>query len=666
MKKKEIDEDVLSEKDSTLLVVARACILGLMLLVVSYYSYNHPELSTDQLFLPIALLFGITAVSGLWLNSIKPGRYFTQIELVIYSCMVTLIVYITGLAASPLLFLYLPLVMLAGALTTHKNTIFLTAVSITLYYTAIQNEIYSWMGFPKLIESVIEPAQGLKLQILGLLSGMILIGISTRFLKSRLELQSQLTKKITLKLKNLELEEEALLNSLTQGVIVFNQKHKLIKINDSSFKLLNIDKSEGISSKFLFELMPGLEEKIYLKQESEFSINLKSKNKECSLNCKLSIVKSMDQEEKEFLLLINDTTKLQTVENELQLQNKMARLLAEKDKKIVDNYNIDDDFVGNSEKMKTVFSSIAKVASSNANVLVFGESGTGKELVAKAMHKISHTDNKPFIAVNCGAIPENLIESHLFGHKKGSFTGASSDHKGFFQQANYGTIFLDEIGELPIHLQAKLLRAIQERKIRPIGSEIEYDINVRIISATNRNLKEEVEKNNFREDLYYRLNVINIPLPSLRERKEDIPLLVDSIMKKFSTSETLPIIPPETLKLLMKYDYPGNIRELENILERAVVFGGEIVLPENLPSSVLGYENQESQSISSTETQIITEDNMSFDDTFDLDTHLKEIERKYLEAALLKADGVKTKAAKQLGMNFRSFRYRLEKFDISE
>ncbi|MCO6431472.1 MAG: sigma 54-interacting transcriptional regulator [Deltaproteobacteria bacterium] len=355
------------------------------------------------------------------------------------------------------------------------------------------------------------------------------------------------------------------------------------------------------------------------------------------------------------------------LEEQLAMQNQMARLLARKDDHFITGQSLLTEFVGESPVMQKVFTLISKVASSDATILITGESGTGKELVAKAIHKGRDSGRGPFVAVNCGAIPENLIESQLFGHKKGSFTGAEADHSGLFVQADGGTIFLDEIGELPLLMQAKLLRAIQEKCVRPIGGTRDIPMNVRIIAATNKNLKKEVELANFREDLYYRLNVISVQLPPLRSRREDIPLLVRHILKRILPADKSAVIPPDTMQLLTNYHYPGNVRELENLLERAVVLGGEVILPEHLPSGVretVGAQRASAGSKNSNETNIIIDENIDF--PVNLDEILASVERKYLEVALLKTSGVKKRAADLLGINFRSFRYRLQKFGISE
>jgi two-component system response regulator PilR (NtrC family) len=267
----------------------------------------------------------------------------------------------------------------------------------------------------------------------------------------------------------------------------------------------------------------------------------------------------------------------------------------------------------------------------------------------------------PFVPVNCGAIPETLVESELFGYKKGAFTGAVNDSLGLCRRAEGGTLFLDEIGELPLLMQTKLLRLLQEKTVRPVGGDTDIPINVRIVAATNRNLRKEIEKGGFREDLYYRLNVINIVLPSLRERMEDIPLLVSSILRRNARAGQVPVVTPGAMQLLMAHAYPGNVRELENIIERAVVLGGDVILAEHLPETLRGGD-QEPPVSPKRETTIIVADDIRF--PVNLDTVLNELERRYLLMALEQTKGARKKAAELLGINFRSFRYRLQKFRI--
>ena len=306
-----------------------------------------------------------------------------------------------------------------------------------------------------------------------------------------------------------------------------------------------------------------------------------------------------------------------------------------------------DQIIGKSKPMREVFALIRRVADSQANVLITGESGTGKELVAKAIHFNSSRKDAPFIPVNCAAIPEQLLESELFGHVKGAFTDARSDKRGLFEEAQKGTLFLDEISDLPMLLQAKLLRAVQEREIRRVGATQSIPVNVRIIAATNLVLAEEVKAKRFREDLYYRLNVIEIRLPPLRERKEDIPLLCIMLLHKVASAMGKPPagITESALVLLIDYHWPGNVRELENVIERSVTLApGDIVTVEALPATIRGANG---------EGRLIEEG-------IERSLSMEEVERMYIKRILEKTRGNKLQAAQILKIDRKTLYRKLE------
>jgi len=315
---------------------------------------------------------------------------------------------------------------------------------------------------------------------------------------------------------------------------------------------------------------------------------------------------------------------------------------------------IDIEIISASPNMETVKKMILKVARSNSTVLVRGESGTGKELIARAVHNQSPRATEMFQAVNCAAINENLLESELFGHEKGSFTGAHAEKKGLFEIADRGTLFLDEIGELDVGMQAKLLRALQERKIRRVGGTHEMNVDVRVIAATNRDLRAMVADGRFRDDLYYRINVLSIDVPPLRERREDIPVLIEFFLKKHTknTSRLITGLTPETRKLMLEYSWPGNVRQLESAIERAILLSeGDLITPEDLPTEV----RQEVGPASEGAFKLPAE-GINFED----------VERNLITQAMEQTDYNITKAAKLLGLTFRTLQYRLEKFGIKK
>ena len=316
--------------------------------------------------------------------------------------------------------------------------------------------------------------------------------------------------------------------------------------------------------------------------------------------------------------------------------------------------------VGNSPVMRNIYNLIRQVAKTKTSILITGESGTGKELIAKAIHDESKQKNNPFVVVNCGGIPETLMESELFGHKKGSFTGATHDKKGLFEAADKGTIFLDEIGELTLPIQVKLLRAVQERVFKPVGSNEDVSVDIRIISATNKKLEDEVIVGNFREDLFYRLNVIEIKMPPLRERKSDLRVLAQHFLEKYSREmgKEVTKISSYAIDLLNKYDFPGNIRELENLMERSVALSStNIILPDSLALSV--HKRRWIEGIKHRRFDLDEVRN-----GVSLDAILEEIERAYLVKALECTNGKKQEAAELLDISFRTFRYRMSKLDL--
>jgi two-component system, NtrC family, response regulator PilR len=319
-------------------------------------------------------------------------------------------------------------------------------------------------------------------------------------------------------------------------------------------------------------------------------------------------------------------------------------------------HNALHNIVGSSPQMKELFQTIKTVGATHSTVLIMGESGTGKELVAKAIHLNSVRCDQSFVSINCGAFPETLLESELFGYMKGAFTGAAANKKGLFEVADKGTVFLDEIGEMSLSMQVKLLRVLQEKNFRRVGGTEEIPLDVRVIAATNKDLQKLIGESKFREDLYYRISVIPMELPALRERAEDIPALAEHFLRKFNSQMQRSIlrISPEAMECLQQYDWPGNVRELENTVECAVAFEtSEEIKRDRLPAKISRLNSNEFSG-----TDRIPENGL------DLERHLAEIEKAYILEALQKANGVQTRAADLLKMSFRSFRYFVKKYEL--
>ena len=593
-------------------------------------------------------------------------RYSVPVVLIADLLAVTTIVYLTGGPGSPFLFLYLGVAIAAAWQLRRSVALIISAIAAGCYSTLSVLLIYRWLPVYGFFLEVYTPPGGVLLQVIGLSSALVLIVVATSFLVRRLHQTSSLFEASKLQISQLTSQHETLANQISAGIVTTDLSGVILTINQSASELFGL--SEEVVSKPLKDILaskiraeesaaPAL---IVLGERNEISIAQENGSSLHLLAYRREVVDTSGSTTGA-VYIFEDVTRLRSVEEQLALQERMARLLSSQDSSAQAALAVLPEFVGESPVMQQVFKLIERVAPTDATVIISGESGTGKELVAQAIHRASARAARPFVPVNCGAIPENLIESEFFGHRKGSFTGAVNDHVGLFQQAEGGTIFLDEIGELPLLMQTKLLRVLQERSVRAIGGTRDIPINVRIIAATNRKLRKEVDAGRFREDLYYRLNVIGISLPALRERREDLPLLVNAILRTLRGNDRLPLVSPAAMRDLNEYDYPGNVRELQNILERAVVLGGEVILPEHLPESMRA-QARHATSVQRPTTEIIIDESVQL--PVKLDDILAGLERRYLEVALVQTGGAKKRAADLLGINFRSLRYRLHKFGI--
>ena len=327
-------------------------------------------------------------------------------------------------------------------------------------------------------------------------------------------------------------------------------------------------------------------------------------------------------------------------------------------------HNSLDNIIGVSPAMEKLKQTIRTVASTQSTVLIYGESGTGKELVARAVHVCSPRSTAPFVSINCGAFPETLLESELFGYVKGAFTGANQNKRGLFEVAEEGTIFLDEIGEMSLAMQVKLLRVLQERSVRPVGGTVEIAINVRVIAATNRDLDRQVSEKTFREDLYYRLSVIPISASPLRERREDIPLLVNHFLKKYAPAagKSIMRVNGASLETLSGYEWPGNVRQLENTIERAVALETTDELQVELP--VEKPKAKAAAASAGWSHEVVPSSTEALPDGFDMEKYVADIERSLLQSALSRSNGVQTRAADLLKVSYRSFRHLMKKYEL--
>jgi two-component system response regulator PilR (NtrC family) len=651
---------------STWLIALRTAMVSIGLLASTLVTFVlKPELATsaESIFTGFAFLFFVNGVLAIYSRSTETTERFLAVQLTFDCLVVSCILYITGGAHSPFVFLFLPFQLIAATFLSERSSLLIGSAASALYFTLCL--IHESHPSPHAIEAL--TLGRLFLQWFGVTLVLYLVHKGTTRIRHSLIATLERADISRLTAETLAHDFSLLVDGLSEAVIVINEENQVSAVNPAAERLFGIPARE-LLSKTLRELSHHFHQHHGFEKElTEYKTwdEISLKNPDDPTNPRRVVFHRSHHEQNggrgsATYYLFQDVTQLRSVEEQLALQERMARALSSESTPPDEAPSIKlAGFVGESPSMKELFQLIDRVSNSDATVLVEGESGTGKELVAKAIHLQSKRSQGPFIPVNCGAIPEQLLESELFGHKKGAFTGAVSDHPGMFKQAIGGTIFLDEVGEMPLSMQAKLLRAIQEKTIRPVGGKEAIQIDVRIIAATNRDLKQEVQKGQFREDLFYRLNVITMKIPPLRERKEDIPLLTQSILKRLSHGSQIPLVPPQTLQILMSHSYPGNVRELENLLERAIVLGGDAILPEHLPEAV-----RTPPPAPGPVTEIIVRDDLLL--PVDLDEILAEIEQHYLQTALEQSDGVKKHAAELLGMNFRSFRYRLQKFGLSD
>jgi two-component system, NtrC family, response regulator PilR len=660
----------LSEKIRWLLLL-RVVIVSFFLGATALFHFFRTEGDLSYLFdlsIPLILAYALSIGSGLALPRVSNLRPFAHAQVCFDVILISGIIWITGDIASPFSFLY-NLAVMNGAILLFYHGAFFAAGCSGLAYAGV----LIWSG-------IANPGHGIVISwstlfpIVQSIGSFFVIAWLSGFLTNKLSETEKMLKEKQNDYRDLDAFKDALLQGIGSGVAITDQDGRITYFNRQAQALTFLDEA-NVKTKRLDQVFPGVGYDFQRHRSGGAVVT-----EELSFTTPSGVAKQIRltvaplSNAQELLIgsvsIFEDITKQKQIEAKVRIEEELRRG-REVDLRTGAPENGSQDFyfegvIGKSGGIEKIYQLIQKVATTSTNVLITGESGTGKELVARAIHLNGRRKNKPFVAVNCGAIPETLIESELFGHVRGAFTGAVSDHMGLFKQAEQGTIFLDEVGELPLHLQVKLLRVLQEKSFTPVGGSKPVKVDVRVISATNRDLRKELEEGRFREDLFYRLNVVQMVMPPLRTRKEDLPALAHYFLRKFADSHDKKVeeISSGALIQLISYAYPGNVRELENIIEHAVAVTGKNILTEDdLPQHVRN--SQPSELADAVREQPAPERAESFfAKGVSLDTELESHEKSILVSALQRANGVQKKAAEILGINYRSLRHRLEKYEL--
>lgn len=661
----------LTEKIRWLLLL-RVVILSFFLGATALFHFFGTEGDLSYLLslsVPLVFTYLISIISVVILPHVPRLRLFAHAQVCFDVILITGIIRITGDIASPFSVLY-NLAVLNGAILLFYRGAFFTAGCSSLSYVGLLlwSQYYD-SGYGILL------SWSMLIQIFLSIGSFFVIAWLSGLLTNKLSETEQLLKEKQIDYQELDAFKDALLKGIGSGVAIADRDGRINYFNQQAQELTSLSEN-AVKGKRLEQIFPGLNYDFETHRNAGALVtaelpltNARALRSVKQIRLTLAPLCSLNGDPIGFLSIFEDITRQKEIEEKVRLEEELRRA-----REVEWNANSSagdtqgfhfEGVIGKSGGIENIHKLIQKVASTNTNILISGESGTGKELVARAIHLNGPRRQRPFVGVNCAAIPENLIESELFGHVRGAFTGAVSDHIGLFKQADQGTIFLDEVGELPLHLQVKLLRVLQEKSFTPVGGNKPVKVDVRIISATNRDLRKELEEGRFREDLFYRLNVVHMVMPPLRSRTEDIPALAHYFLKKFATSHAKQVeeISSGALMRLMNYVYPGNIRELENVLEHAVaVTGKNVITEDDLPQHLKGVPIVEESDLFERTTPAGAE--MFFGKGLSLDVELETHEKCILLGALKRANGVQKKAAELLGINYRSLRHRLEKYDL--
>jgi two-component system response regulator PilR (NtrC family) len=647
--------------------------LGMVAALYLGFGQQSYGVSVQRLLFVVGSAYGFSLVSAILLRRTTRLAPFTYAQIIFDILLITGVMFLTGGHESPFAFLYaLPIINGAGLLLARGALV--SGLAAAGAYDVLLLGIGTGMvpavsGSLAALTFDADAALRVASTNLTFLLIALLAGVLTR----RIHEMERLLKEQQAERERLALLQSTLAQTIGSGLLTADADGRITSV-DSMVEQLTGQTAVSLRGRDIgavfppLQLSPSARLRFLQSQAPLPAVEFHHQHDSHSAHLRCVAAPLTDTYGNRFgaLYILQDVTRLKELEGQAA-GNGVDELYREELEVAAEISETSDGLHGSSPPIRRVRQLIERVAQADATVLISGESGTGKELAARAIHSHSGRRDRPFVAVNCGAIPEHLIESELFGHVRGAFTGAVADRAGCFRMADTGSLFLDEIGELPLHLQVKLLRVLQERVFRPVGGETNVAVNVRIIAATNRDLAADVKSGRFREDLFYRLNVISITLPALRERREDIPLLVRHFLRQFSDLHERHVtrFSVSAGKRLLQYEYPGNIRELENIVEHAVTLcDGDMATEEHLPIYLVdGPSSRPLGTPTPTPpSRLVT----TASSLVDLDRDLAEYEKAVLLRALSQAGGVKKRAAELLGINYRSLRHRLQKYGLAE
>ncbi|MEW6269099.1 MAG: sigma 54-interacting transcriptional regulator [Thermodesulfobacteriota bacterium] len=692
-----------------ILLFARVLIVTVFLAAAGAYHLSVSHASSvigAATFFWIAVAYALTLVSALVVRRVPRPRAFAYLQSVFDVLLLTGAIELARGAGSPLAVLYVLAIANAAGLLLMRGAL-VSALASSIAWVFLTVEAARVTGSQSVLLDVVVPA------LLGA-SCLTLVAVAMGSLARRLAATERELSLRDSEVRRLEGLQSALANGLESGLLVADVAGRVRSANPACQQILGqpISSILGREVNWLVPLLATADEHEEAREHRECEYRAPDG---CAKRLRVKRTPLTDTYGNRIgeIVLLQDVTRIQELEERLARDEQSALLLDdevpddERDPEAEPSDDERDGIVGACAAMRAVSKLIDKVAHADATVLVTGESGTGKELVARAVHRRSARAQAPFVVVNCGAIPENLIESELFGHVRGAFTGAVADRPGLFRRAHGGTIFLDEIGELPLQLQVRLLRVLQDRMVMPVGGNTQFAVDLRVVAATNRVLEDLVKEGRFREDLYYRLAVISIHVPPLREREGDLDRLIAHFVRKAAERHAKPVVrvSGRAMQLLLRYKYPGNVRELENVVEHAVTLAdGDAIREVDLPDSLrdmatlravppvvavpahepqpleaeaLFDDDDEEGGLTRASTHLL-EGRAALRDALDgpvvlpidegegasLDEQLARREKEMLLAALARASGVKKKAATLLGINYRSFRHRLQKYGL--